>query len=120
MPDQASSAPSETPTVGHIEFYGGLVYLAAYLADPKRERIRLQISGEFSLTAPDGTKLILNTEHSWAGVAALLSLQYLPIEALEIDREVVHLRIGGWSLVVGPEDWDLEGPWHELTDRDAD
>jgi hypothetical protein len=123
MPDQEASAPSEIPVPGrsveHIEFYGGLVYLAAYLAGPPRDRIRLQISGEFSLTDPDGGKVILNTENPWPTMAALLSLQYLPIEALTIDqREVLHLRVGGWSLVVGPdeESWELDGPWRELSD----
>ena len=118
MPDQEASATSETPSVEHIEFYGGLVYLAAYLgAGAKPNRIRLQISGEFSLTDPDGGEAILNTENPWPTMAALLSLQYLPIEALKIDqRKVLHLRVGGWSLVVGPdeESWELDGPWREL------
>lgn len=113
MQDQEASAPSEIPVAGRqvdvIEFYGGLVYLASGGPD----RIRLQISGEFSLTEPDGDEVVLNTENPWPTMAALLSLQYLPIEALTIDqRAVLRLRVGGWSLAVGPdeESWELDGP----------
>lgn len=50
-------------------------------------------------------------------MAALLSLQYLPIEALTIDqRAVLRLGVGDWSLAVGPDDesWEFHGPGSEL------
>jgi hypothetical protein len=74
------------------------LYIATYVqAGAKRERVRLQISGGFSLTAPDGGEMILNTENPWPTLATLLSLQYLPIEALTIDHGVLLMRVGGWS-----------------------
>lgn len=111
MPDH-EAAPSEIPVAGgsveHIEFYGGLLYIAFGGPNP----IRLQISGEFSLTGPDGDEVILNTENRWMTMAALLALQYLPTEALTIDLAVLRLRVGGWSLAVGPdeESWEFWAP----------
>ena len=117
-PDQNTSGPLEISAAGRsvdaIEFYGGLVYLSAGV---KPDRVRLQISGEFSLTEPDGDEVTLNTESPWPTMARLLSLQYLPIEALTIDeRAVLRLRVGGWSLAVGsgPESWALDGPGNEF------
>jgi Family of unknown function (DUF6188) len=118
MPDQEAPAPSDIPIGGRlvdiIEFYGGLVYLGA---GARPDGIRLQISGEFSLTDPDGDEMVLNTERPWPTMAVLLSLQYAPIEAITIDqRAVLRLRIGGWSLAVGPdpESWALNGPGSEF------
>jgi hypothetical protein len=116
--DQDASRPLETSIAGcpidAIEFYGGLVYLGAGV---KPNRIRLQMSGEFTLTEPHGEAITLNTESSWPTMAKLLSLQYLPIEAVAIDeRAVLRLRVGGWSVEVGPdlESWTLTGPGSEF------
>jgi hypothetical protein len=108
-PSRLTRLPVTGFEVGGIEFYGGLLYV---LGDRGTDRLRLQISGEFRLVAPDGTDALLNTEGAWSSLAIMLGLQYLPIQAIIIDHDpTLIMQAGaGWSIEVRQDDWELDGP----------